>query len=162
MKTRVVFLDIDGVLNSTRYWDANKPLPMGQAGAIDPEAVARLNRIVKATHADVVISSSWRTMGVDLVQAMLKERGFVGAVNGATPVKLGCDRCTEIEDWLYAHKYAAQWWRFAVLDDDPRAWRQDSDFGQWGRFFPTNYLAGLTDEHVDLVIAWLNDGKATT
>ena len=51
---KIIFLDIDGVLNSETY-DKNRT-----AGAIDPECAKRLNRIIKETNADIVISSSWK------------------------------------------------------------------------------------------------------
>jgi hypothetical protein len=86
----VLFLDIDGVLNSTAYWwREGQDVPMGQAGAIDPAAVARLNRIIEATGAVVVLSSSWRRQGVRRVEAMLRTRGFAWSLLAATPVATG-------------------------------------------------------------------------
>jgi hypothetical protein len=52
---RLIFLDIDGVLNGH---DAHRH-PNGYCG-IDPACVYRLNRIVAETGADLVISSAWR------------------------------------------------------------------------------------------------------
>lgn len=150
----ILFLDIDGVLNSTRYWWINQPLPMNQAGAIDPEAVARLNRIVEATGASVVLSSSWRGAqpdGYQRVQAMLVERGFTGALIGQTEL-LWCDRHLEIAKWLNDH--AGEWDRFVVIDDDPDAWIEDGPFADRGLFASTNYLHGLVDEHVPLILAF--------
>lgn len=151
----VIFLDIDGVLNSTRYWWTNQPLPMGQAGAIDAEAVARLNAIVQATGARVVLSSSWRGQsptGYRRVQKMLAERGFTGALVGQTEM-LWCERWKEISAWLHLH--AGDWDRFVVLDDDPDAWSDECVFAQSGLFATTNYLHGLVDEHLPLITDWL-------
>lgn len=149
----LIALDVDGVLNSTRYWfDSGQRLPMGQAGAIDPAAVVRVNAIIEATGALVVLSSSWRMQGVDRVAAMLRERGFAGEIIGATPVKLGCPRCAEIAEWLWRFPFADV--RCAILDDDADAWDDDGIAG--ARYFPTNYQVGLTDEHVPLVVAWLS------
>ena len=59
---RIVFLDFDGVLNSHAYFNARteKFEDVGEAGELDPTAVERLNRIIDATGALVVVSSSWR------------------------------------------------------------------------------------------------------
>lgn len=158
IKSRTIFLDIDGVLNSTRYWSENgNNLPMGQAGAIDPAAVAQLNRIWQSVvHPNVILSSSWRCMGWQAVDAMLKERGFVGFLNGCTcPMNADMDRWGEIEHWLRDHKYACQWERFVVIDDSPDAWSRGQSWETWGRFISTNYLVGLTAEGADLAIDWL-------
>ena len=54
---KVIFLDIDGVMNSvnTRPQD-----PRGLIDFLDPRNVSVLNAIVEATGAVVVVSSTWR------------------------------------------------------------------------------------------------------
>ena len=51
---KVVFLDIDGVLNSNRFWENCKNIDE----EIDDTAVARLAKIVNATNSIIVLSSS--------------------------------------------------------------------------------------------------------
>lgn len=46
---RIIFLDIDGVLNSESYFNDKT------TGAIDPECAKKLNRIIKETNADGII-----------------------------------------------------------------------------------------------------------
>lgn len=53
---KLIFLDIDGVLNG-HDWD-----PKAVSNRIRPECVQRLNRIVRATEARIVLSSAWRYM----------------------------------------------------------------------------------------------------
>jgi hypothetical protein len=53
--TPLLFLDVDGVLNSH---DANEY----HFNTIHRDKIERLNRIVKATGAEIVISSAWRYM----------------------------------------------------------------------------------------------------
>jgi hypothetical protein len=149
-----LFLDVDGVLNSTRYWwKCDRDLPLGQAGAIDPAAVERLNRIIDATGCDVVLSSSWRGNGSKRqllrVEAMLRERGYRHGLCGATP-HLWEDRHVEIADWLDRYPPV----RFIVLDDDLDAWT-DSFADRGGLFVNTNYLVGLQDDGVAMAVAWL-------
>ena len=75
---KIIFLDIDGVLNSESYFK-NKI-----AGVIDPECVRRLNRIIKETDADIVISSSWK-LSPSSVYAEFNDVGIEGNIIGMTP-----------------------------------------------------------------------------
>lgn len=49
MKTNIIFLDIDGVLNSER-----------SIGRLDPIPIKRIANLCKNTNSKVIISSSWR------------------------------------------------------------------------------------------------------
>lgn len=84
---KVVFLDIDGVLNhcDTRHNvspTTTEPLPI----PIAPECMVRLNRLIAETGAKIVISSSWRLFArwQDLGPALVRH-GLVGDVIGETP-----------------------------------------------------------------------------
>jgi hypothetical protein len=50
----VLFIDIDGVLNA-HEWD-----PAVMCGQIHADKVARLNRVLLTTGAEIVVSSAWR------------------------------------------------------------------------------------------------------
>lgn len=133
---RVLFLDIDGVLNhaATRsdvLPSAAEPLPL----PIAAECMARLNRLVAETQAKIVISSSWRTFAYwqDLGPALVRH-GLVAEVIGETPdlpndkawlanweARKGApfpfdqlERGWEIAEWLAAHPEVTA---FAILDD---------------------------------------------
>jgi hypothetical protein len=59
-----LFLDIDGVLNHQEWYESirGKMNSMSYvATQFDPLCVERINRIVKETNANLVISSSWRS-----------------------------------------------------------------------------------------------------
>ena len=58
---KVIFLDIDGVLNYTKwYTDERNPGNLyGQEGDLDPLCINRIIRICEETGAKVVISSDW-------------------------------------------------------------------------------------------------------
>ena len=92
---RILFLDFDGVLNSGPYirtWAQNfcltDPEEANQSQAdrfemdaarIDVQAIQRVNRIVEATGAQVVVCSSWRHFHpVSRLRRLLRSRGFVG------------------------------------------------------------------------------------
>ncbi len=133
---RVIFLDIDGVLNHCNTRDSRTPtadekLPIPLA----PECVARLNRLVVETGAKVVISSSWRLFArwQDLGPALLRH-GVVADIIDETPDLVNdapwlerwrtregapfqyerMERGWEIREWLAAHPEVEQ---FVILDD---------------------------------------------
>jgi hypothetical protein len=113
---KVVFLDIDGVLNSERFL-AVHPEKIFPRDYIDREAVKELNRIVH-TGARFVLSSSWRIAHrVDQVQRMLDEVGFEGQIVDRTPL-LGRQapetRGLEIRQWLDENPLPQV---FVALDD---------------------------------------------
>ena len=62
---KIIFLDIDGVLNSEQHMKT-EPFRTGssfmsyEGSQIDPELVKNLNAITDATGANLVISSTWR------------------------------------------------------------------------------------------------------
>ena len=73
---KVIFLDIDGVLN-TKYWHAQKE--KDQYGyTFDATAVANLAKIIEKTGADIVISSSWKCMGLAELRNMWVDRQLPG------------------------------------------------------------------------------------
>ena len=87
MKTNfsIIFLDIDGVLctrQAAGWTRAGGRLVKGlrmrmPARAVDARAVARLNALVAASNALVVVTSMWR---IDRdVPSLLKRVGFAGA-----------------------------------------------------------------------------------
>ena len=133
---KIVFLDIDGVLNhaATRHAVSptdTEPLPI----PIAPECMARLNRLIAETGAKIVISSSWRTFAgwQDLGPALVRH-GLVAEVIGETPdlpnnatwlanweASKGAafafdhlERGWEIAEWLAAHPEVTA---FVILDD---------------------------------------------
>lgn len=95
---RVVFLDIDGVLNHNGTHSGlvtdKEPLPL----PIAPECMGRLNRLIAETGAKVVISSSWRLFAhwQDLGPALMRH-GLVAEVIGETPDLV--NDATWLEGW---------------------------------------------------------------
>ena len=58
---KVIFLDVDGVLNSDEYFDRIQNLDIeGIESDIDINKVKLLKKAVDTTGAKVVLSSSWR------------------------------------------------------------------------------------------------------
>jgi len=63
---KYLFLDIDGVLNHDKWYESKRLKELSptfvrwEQECFDPECVQRVNRILKETGAELVISSSWR------------------------------------------------------------------------------------------------------
>lgn len=157
---KIIFLDIDGVLNHHQFFkerfeakkrdklDGNlvkKSKIDREAEEIDPQSVENLNELIEKTGAKIVISSTWR-LGTDIetLQAILEKRGFVGEVIDKTPV--GCECCqrgNEIHKWLKSNEYLigehySDYNSYLILDDD-------SDMLYWQR---NNFM--WVDGHVGL------------
>jgi HAD domain in Swiss Army Knife RNA repair proteins len=96
---RVLFLDIDGVLNNPGTYGGDNGVYRRDRDTMDPderaallqvpiapECMARLNQIIARTGAVIVISSSWRLFArwEDLGPALVRY-GLVGQVIGETP-----------------------------------------------------------------------------
>ncbi|MCM1251722.1 MAG: HAD domain-containing protein [Clostridium sp.] len=56
---KVLFLDIDGVLNSN-FWNANHQREISDGTLIDKEKVKLLALLVKRTDAKIILHSGWR------------------------------------------------------------------------------------------------------
>ena len=71
---KYLFLDFDGVLNTEFYQDLlmsqGKPYRDKHGPFFDPMAVKQLKRVVDSTHADIVIESSWKYLGLEAMQDM--------------------------------------------------------------------------------------------
>jgi len=158
----VVFLDIDGVLNSHQFYKqpdylVNKQKLKKQLGDawdhhhddIDPLAVERINKLVDYTGATIVLSSTWRSSGLALVNRVLKDHGLKYDLQGVTPYGCGdCLRGNEILTWIKNNKaligeHASDYKRYVILDDD-------SDMLYWQRnnFIHINGDFGLSDRDV--------------
>lgn len=173
----VIFLDIDGVLNSEAFLRKRDEQHRQCSRApdactcyhlenqIDQEALARLNRLVAELAAKIVISSSWRKLlDPPELQRVLKGHGLCGEIIGETPdgpndpelrAMLGytdrIERGHEIDAWLRAHPEVT---RFVILDDC-------SDMAMHkNRLVQTDAESGLQDQDVELalrVMSW--DGR---
>lgn len=156
----VLFLDIDGVLNSgpwlaletenSEEFHSRTDICQGTKD-MDPEAVGRLQRIVDATGAKIVLSSSWRYLyQPKKFMELLRAHGFVGDLIGATPLSEDVPgrkcRGDEVAMWLEENSFL-DIKRFVILDDA-------ESFGDLEhRLVRTNFECGLTDENVKSAIA---------
>jgi hypothetical protein len=108
---RVLFLDFDGVLNSNQWLlgtvvARRSAVGRDPAAEIDPARVEILNKIVAATGAKIVFSTSWRCAYSDeRLMEFLRSKGFVGECIGRTieefpDGEIFRSREEEIFEWL--------------------------------------------------------------
>jgi hypothetical protein len=120
---KVIFVDVDGVLNTPATWGAWSR--MGYAAALESALIARVRQLALDTGARCVLSSTWRLNtgskgeqgGYPMSIASFKQRGWLEAREhfvGATPYLAGLQRGQEIRAWLKAHPEVTA---FVVLDD---------------------------------------------
>lgn len=120
--TKVIFLDIDGVLNTPEYqkkqfkkWKKGTGKTRDEFGYLFcPEAVNNLEYLVHVTGAKVVVSSSWRIKGLDYLRQMFKHRNILVEIIDVTPELNSVDRGVEIQEWLSNEEIE----RYVILDDD--------------------------------------------
>jgi len=120
---KILFLDIDGVVNSHAYRKEPKHSrgaygTMCSCGEIDPLLVEKLNAILQG-HPDteVVLSSAWRYDETPPSMTMtLQHRGFRYVVTDSTP-RTSDERLTEIALWWATPFYPSEPVAFVVLDD---------------------------------------------
>jgi hypothetical protein len=183
---KVIFLDIDGVLNSQDWYVYRRDnVEMDSVSAqypfyeFDPRAVERLNRLIEVTGAKLVISSSWRSgETVETLQGLMDRVGVKGEVIGLTP-HLWCKKPYEdMEGYRIPRGCEIDWWLDNHGDFQRINWSKeeqlkymnkakvknyiiiddDSDmlYGQREHFIHTSHNHGLTDELVEKAIAILN------
>nr|WP_263429393.1 HAD domain-containing protein [Nannocystis pusilla] len=145
---KVIFLDIDGVMNNlgTRA----EPQRSGVVAWLDPDNVAVLNQIVRATGAVVVVSSSWRlTVPLSELRASFAAAGCEAQVVGITPDVDGPRRGREIRAWLDAQTEPPT--RYVAIDDQ-------FDMPELpGRLVKTCRVNGLTTRELPQVLEQLAD-----
>ena len=145
---KVIFLDIDGVIQSPRYCVA-----IGETGflsAFEPAAMSMVRNLLRDSKAKIVISSSWRSGKSDETQMLLKQLfrscGFKLIANSfhtdwRTISIQGQPRGAEIKEWLDRHPEAKS---YLILDDDADMLPEQS-----GSFVQTDRYNGILLQHYD-------------
>jgi hypothetical protein len=133
---RIIFLDIDGVLNCSKTSNPRE-LPY----IVDKRLLARFKKLLERTGAGVVLSSSWRVDPVGRYAAQYWGIPFIDVC----PDLPNSPRRTEVLRWLRAHPSVK---RFAVIDD------QDDELDALPLFQPSA-KTGLTMALVNAVEAYL-------
>jgi hypothetical protein len=150
----LIFLDIDGVVctAATLAQRARR----GHAGEIvaDRDCILHLNRILRETGADIVLSSAWRFSGLLEMRAIAALWGIEGRIIDLIPdlatkrpggLWEGHERWKEIERWLIDNPSDGT--RMFVIIDDIR------DMGRFADYHVcTEETVGLTAADADKAI----------
>jgi hypothetical protein len=134
---KVIFLDIDGVLNCDKT-----PNPRKFPYIVDRKLLARFKKLVDRTGAKVVLSSTWRCDPVGLFAAKHWGVPFIDVC----PDRPRSPRRREITSWLADHPRVT---RFVVIDDE------DDELDDLPLFQPSS-KTGITPEIVKGVERYLN------
>ena len=169
---KVIFLDVDGVLNSSRtlYEDIS----------LEDDLILNLKELVNETGAKIILSSSWR-LSIEAVATLMDKLDKFGlAISGMTcdgvdldwlekyefdatkkyldtkfdydenkQIKITHDRGAEIFKWLHDHDDCA----YVILDDEIE---DIKPYFSESVIVKTSYKTGLTKEDVKKAIQILN------
>ena len=170
---KIIFLDFDGVLTNNNYsarlFEEGKPTSDKYGELFDPKAVDLLNHIIDDTDAKVVVSSSWRYLGLAKLQELWQERGLHGQVidmtslhavdefimenglewleNGVEGNEMSSPRSMEIEHWLRYRKGNIA--NYVILDDLPMPTTLQAHFVQVNPVY--GLLAPQTEQAINIL-----------
>ena len=147
----ILFLDVDGVLNSHNY--LNKTLHLPQIDIykyLDPSKIQLLKEFVSTYHLEVVLHSTWRNafneqmiptdeLGKSLYTALNNEKI---ALLDKTPYLEG-NRYLEISSWLKENVTKLSITNFVILDDANIEWNELKN-----HLVLTDEWIGLTHENI--------------
>ena len=169
---KVIFLDVDGVLNSDRT--------LYESISLEDDLILNLKEIVNKTKAKIILSSSWRLSTEAVATLMDKLDKFGLVISGMTcdgvdldwlekyefdatkkyldtrfdydanrQIKITHDRGAEIFKWLHDHDDCA----YVILDDEIE---DIKPYFSESVIVKTSYKTGLTKEDVKKAIQILN------
>lgn len=152
---KVIFLDIDGVMNNHDSIKAANKRGHDAAGirGWDRESVRQLKRIVEETGAKIVISSAWRLNISNRRSEHAVSAGFemydIPQFLSVTPNFPREVRGLEIRKWMDGFDVES----YVILDDDSDMLPEQMPF-----FVQTSLFSrGLTKRHADRAIRILNN-----
>ena len=147
---KLIFLDIDGVLNHQSMTRDQWRVDNGDGYLTDglcPRSVSNLNELTDNTNADIVISSTWRVgRTVDELRDVLGFAGVTGNIIDKTPEfnQRSVFRGNEIYDWMKENiEESHNFQEYVILDDD-----SDMLYWQKDNFVIVDSFIGLTPRNI--------------
>ena len=157
---KVIFIDIDGVLNSEINQDLN--FKQGRWFShnliLDPEAMLCLKEIIDQTGAELILSSTWRYPDED--GSFASKENFINqlssydlSLSGETPQLPEYDRAAEISEYLDEHMDIGH---FVVIDDDIDLLKNEEIKPH---ILHTNHQFGLVKSEIAEAVSILNKSR---
>lgn len=143
---KILFLDIDGVLNCASTTERiDRGIFAGMIGLDAGLVKTFLDWLARHPDVKIVISSTWRED--ERLLDIIREANipYIGVTRNMK------NRTTEIADWLAAHPQVTA---YAILDDIPQFNERQSL-----RFVRTNYSTGVREEDLQSVTSLLYTAK---
>lgn len=131
--SRILFLDIDGVLNSN-FWNNRHQVEISDGTLIDEEKIKLLAYLVRETNSEIILHSGWRFWFDSGLKPLCKEANKLVEllekedlhIKGITPnltteeirqaKKFSLVKADEILLWLNLHNSVTEWVVFDDLD----------------------------------------------
>lgn len=115
MDQKILFLDIDGVLNSKIYYKYIYKPEEGHS-RFDPYCVVLIKRLVEEFSLQIVITSTWRNGIIDRLKKELQESNLSPYLHSDwhTPILRPVSRGKEIKLWLDSHPEIQN---YLIIDD---------------------------------------------
>ena len=166
---KVIFLDIDGVLNTERYIveaiENDMPVHDKYGHIFDYKSIEVLRNIIKESDAKIIISSTWRYSGIREMKEMWRQRKLPGEVIDITFARdtskleeqkklfkelynediYNRTRGQEIDIYLKTHPEVK---KYVILDDD-------SDMLDDQNFVKIDCYNGLEEKYINEILKYL-------
>lgn len=169
----VLFLDIDGVINSEMHEHLHKQVIVEYEGdmvehhdSYRPDLAECINKLCTIYDLKIVLSSTWRKVfDIDTMRMILKDQMKIDAelIDYTTKVSLDyeyfsdphCerdprDRGMQISAWLDEKKYKVN--KYFILDDS-----LDAEYGHTSQFFRVDARDGFDENHLRKFIMLFGD-----
>ena len=158
MADKIVFVDVDGVLNTPRT--QRRLNVCSEFSFVDTRKVLRLRDIVERTGAQLVLSSTWR-FGADPKAFYLEKMAYCELLEefrrvrcpiwtDITPYLPSAKRWQEINAWLLLHPEVDE---YIIIDD----WGEDEFRPMMDRLVRCSPMHGLNKERAELAIKMLGE-----
>lgn len=161
---KVIFLDIDGVLNSMDWYKRRTRVKSEtwdeyHAQEFDPVALSLIKRVINETGAMVVLSSTWRLSkeGVKFIKSIGIDI-FDCTPHLPRPSNTSveyCERGKEIQAWIGKYNFLPPPKEdidcYVIIDDDTDMLPEQNE-----HFFNTDNKIGLTESMAEEIILYLN------
>lgn len=138
-KNNIIFLDIDGVLNYTKWYQGLIHYRLYNEEDLDPICIERVKIICDLCDAKIVISSDWRLDWKMTLKRLSRFELNNNYIIDKTPYVLTDIRGDEINEWLKNNQYN----NYLILDD-----RKDFTEEQLNHLVWINPMYGLTNNHI--------------